>query len=136
MVNLKAEPSTSGITVSKSLNKVGSYVIKNKSGEVLGEIAGEVLDDTKTLDTLVDDTDQTLEDLAKKAGVELDKVDSAIKSSSKAVKGGSNLSNYSTKIDNKVTVMDKQELPSWLGKTFKDSRLQRTVSIFDKLHLQ
>ncbi len=34
-------------------------------------------------------------------------------------KGGSgSFGIYSTKIDNKVRVIDKQELPSWLGKDF------------------
>ena len=35
---------------------------------------------------------------------------------------------YSTKIDNKVRVIDKQELPSWLGKTFKDGNYRTVVT--------
>lgn len=35
---------------------------------------------------------------------------------------------YSTKIDNKVTVIDKQELPGWLGKTFKDGNYRTVVT--------
>ena len=44
-------------------------------------------------------------------------------------KGGSgSFGIYSTKIDNKVRVIDKQELPSWLGKTFKDGNYRTVVT--------
>lgn len=45
----------------------------------------------------------------------------------KNVESGSNtFGNYSTKIDSKVTVVEKQELPSWLIDTYKDG-VYRTV---------
>ncbi|WOO37880.1 hypothetical protein R2R35_05090 [Anaerocolumna sp. AGMB13020] len=59
----------------------------------------------------------------------MDKVDKAIKRSDDVIKGGSNsYGSYSTKIDTKVTVINKQELPNSLVKTFKDGNYRTVVT--------
>lgn len=46
----------------------------------------------------------------------------------KAIEGVSDFGKYSTKIDNKVTVIDKQQIPNWLGKTFKNGNYRTVVT--------
>ena len=62
-----------------------------------------------------------------------DSVDKAVADNAKArtlaVESGSkSFGEYSTKIDSKVTVVQKQELPSWLIDTYKDGNYRTVVT--------
>ena len=82
------------------------------------EMVEDVAENAKKVEKIID-ASETVEEVTENAR----KVEKIIDASES---GSNTFGNYSTKIDSKVTVVEKQELPSWLIDTYKDG-VYRTV---------
>ena len=110
--------STEGMTESelKAVQKIEELIKSNKIDyDGILKIRNETV--KSDVEVVRNTTEDSVEDVGK----------SAAEDAGKVVESGSNtFGNYSTKIDSKVTVVEKQELPSWLIDTYKDG-VYRTV---------
>ena len=110
--------STEGMTESelKAVQKIEELIKSNKIDyDGILKIRNETV--KSDVEVVRNTTEDSVEDVGK----------SAAEDAGKVVERGSNtFGNYSTKIDSKVTVVEKQELPSWLIDTYKDG-VYRTV---------
>ena len=110
--------STEGMTESelKAVQKIEELIKSNKIDyDGILKIRNETV--KSDVEVVRKTTEDSLEDVGR----------SAAEDAGKVVESGSNtFGNYSTKIDSKVTVVEKQELPSWLIDTYKDG-VYRTV---------
>ena len=110
--------STEGMTESelKAVQKIEELIKSNKIDyDGILKIRNETV--KSDVEVVRKTTEDSVEDVGK----------SAAEDAGKVVESGSNtFGNYSTKIDSKVTVVEKQELPSWLIDTYKDG-VYRTV---------